>query len=224
MIASYMDSTNLKPEATSEDIVKLCDEAVNLKMAAVCVNPSRLELAAAVLNQSRVSKCTVIGFPLGAEKTAVKYYNARESLLTGADELDMVINMGAFKDGNYSLIEKEIEQLNHLKREFPFILKVIVETALLNEKELEIITKIISDTGADYIKTSTGFSSRGASLKDIEIINRYKSKELKIKASGGIRTLEACLGFIQAGVNRIGSSNAGLIVEEYRNRGGLLGR
>lgn len=219
-----MDSTNLKPEATREDIIKLCNEAARLKMAAVCINPSRLKLAAEVLNDTQVNKCTVIGFPLGAETLTAKYLTARESLLLGADELDMVINVGALKEGDYNLVENEIKQLNKLKSEFSFLLKVIVETALLSEKELMIMTEIVSNTGADFIKTSTGFSTRGASLEDIAVINRYKSDKLKIKASGGIRTLESALEFMAARVHRIGSSNAGAIVEEYRNRGGLLRR
>lgn len=222
MIASYMDSTNLRPEATRGDITELCEEAVRLKLAAVCINPSRLKQAIEILNDSQVNKCTVIGFPLGAERLTAKYLTARESLLMGANELDMVINVGAFKEGDYSLVENEIKQLNKLKNGFSFLLKVIVETALLNEEELMIMTKIISDTEADFIKTSTGFSTRGASLKDIAIINRHKSDKLKIKASGGIRTLASSLQFIAAGVHRIGSSNAGAIVEEYRNGGGLL--
>ena len=224
MIASYMDSTNLKPEATRADIIKLCHDAVRLKMAAVCINPFRLKLAVEILNDTQVSKCTVIGFPLGAERLTAKYLTARESLLLGADELDMVINVGALKESDYSLVENEIKQLNKLKSEFGFLLKVIVETALLTEEELVIMTKIVSDSGADFIKTSTGFSTRGASLEDIAVINRHKSEKLKIKASGGIRTVDSSLEFIAAGVHRIGSSNAGAIIEECRNRGGLLRR
>ncbi|HNX29226.1 MAG TPA: deoxyribose-phosphate aldolase [Syntrophomonadaceae bacterium] len=224
MIAAYMDSTNLKADATWDDIIKLCNEAAELKMAAVCINPYRLELAVEVLKDTQVNKCTVIGFPLGADRPAAKYLTARESLLSGADELDMVINVGALKDGGYSYIGNEIKALNQLKDEFEFLLKIIVETALLSEKELVTITKIVSDSQADFIKTSTGFSARGASLNDINLIKRHKSEKLKIKASGGIRTLEAALAFIEAGVHRIGSSNAGVIVEEYRMRGGLLRR
>ncbi|HPF43067.1 MAG TPA: deoxyribose-phosphate aldolase [Syntrophomonadaceae bacterium] len=224
MIAAYMDSTNLKPEATRDDIINLCSEAARLQMAAVCINPYRLNTAVEVLHDTSVNKCTVIGFPLGADRLATKYSESRSSLLLGADELDMVINVGALKDGDFHIISQEIKALSQLKEEFPFLLKIIVETALLSEEELITVTKIISDSRADFIKTSTGFSVRGASLNDISLISQYKSNELKIKASGGIRTLESALAFIEAGVDRIGSSNAGTIVEEYRSRGGLLRR
>lgn len=224
MIASFMDSTNLRPEASSLEVAKLCREAVRLEMAAVCINPCRVKLAVDLLLGAQVNVCTVIGFPLGAETIAAKQFQARESLLLGANELDTVINIGALKDANYNLLKKEVAQLARLKEEFDYTLKIIIETALLSPEELETVTKIICDTDADFIKTSTGFSHRGASIEDLALINRYKSRKIKIKASGGISNLESCLEFIGAGADRIGSSSAGFIVEEYKKRGGLLGR
>lgn len=222
MFASYFDSTNLKPDAAREDINNLCSEAVRLQMAAVCVNPYRLKTVVENLEGTKVNKCTVIGFPLGADTPENKALMARSALLLGADELDMVINLGAMKDGDYHIIEQEIKGLGQLKKDLNFLLKIIVETGLLSEKELAVITRMVSDSQADFIKTSTGFSARGASLADIKTIKHYKSEKLRIKASGGIRTLESALAFIAAGADRIGSSNAGAIIEEYRQREGLL--
>lgn len=224
MIADYMDSTNLKPEASRNDIIKLCNEAIQMQLKAVCVNPYRLDIAVKALQDTPVKKCTVIGFPLGADRLETKCAASQAALIQGADELDVVINVGALKDGDFHIIDQEIKAHCQLKNESEFVLKVIVETALLSELELVTITKLISDHQVDFIKTSTGFNTRGASLKDIALINQHKSNNLKVKASGGIRTLESALAFIEVGVERIGSSNAGNIVKEYRMRGGLLRR
>lgn len=221
MLASYMDSTNLKPEASKEDIINLCEQAVQYKMAAVCINPYRITAAKKILHDSGVNLCTVIGFPLGADGLSSKINTARLALEDGATELDMVLNIGAYKDRDYMTAEEEIKNILFLKNNYEFILKIIVETALLTEKELEIITGIISSTNADYIKTSTGFSSRGVNMRDIEIIKAHKSEKLKIKASGGVRDLDFALQLIDAGVNRIGSSSAAALIEKSRQRGGL---
>jgi len=222
MIAACLDSTNLKAEAIQEDIRILCEEAVCYGMTAVCIHPWRLARARDYLAGSRVKLCTVIGFPLGAEGGATKLFSARQALVQGASELDMVINIGALKDRDYNLVKQEIKSLLSLKQEYDFLLKVIVETALLKKTELETVTRLVSESGADFIKTSTGFSARGVSLEDIRIIGAHKSKELKIKASGGVRELEFALQLIEAGVDRIGSSHAAALVKEYRQGGGLL--
>lgn len=224
MLAAYLDSTNLKAEAKAQEIRLLCEQAARHKMAAVCVNPFRLPLAAGYLAASGVKCCTVIGFPLGAESGPSKLYAAQLALQQGACELDMVMNIGAFLEGDYQLVSGEIQSLLNLKNDYNFVLKVIVETALLNESGLVQATELLSDTQADFIKTSTGFSSRGVSLKDIEIINAHKRKDLKVKASGGVKELDFALQLIDAGVDRIGSSNALHLLEEYRQRGGLEGR
>jgi deoxyribose-phosphate aldolase len=220
-IASFLDSTNLRPEARESDIETLCREAVKYKMAAVCVNPCRLLLAGRLLAGSEVKLCTVIGFPLGADGLESKVCSAARALEYGADELDMVINIGAVKDEDYDLVIREVEAVLALKKQQDFILKVIVETALLTGTELAMLTIYLSQTGADYIKTSTGFASRGVSLEDIEIINGHKEEGLKIKASGGIKDLDFALELLQAGVTRVGTSQARNLIEEYRRRGDL---
>lgn len=220
MLAAYLDHTNLKPEATRQDIESLCEEAIKYGMAAVCINPGRLETAARFLVGSAVKLCTVIGFPLGADAPSTKLFAARNALEAGANELDMVINIGALKDGNYTLVKAEITDLLKLKPDYDFQLKVIVETALLTRDELVTMTGIVNGSGADFIKTSTGFSSRGVTLEDIHIIKQHKSDQLKIKASGGVRELVFALQLLEAGVDRIGTSSGGQLVEEYRKRGG----
>lgn len=220
LLAAYLDHTNLKPEAVSTDIESLCHEAIKYGMAAVCVHPGRLADALGVISGSQVKLCTVIGFPLGADTEAAKLFAARDALSRGADELDMVINIGAVKDKNLTLVKQEIISLLDLKLEYDFQLKVIVETALLTAEELAIVTGLVSESGADYIKTSTGFSSRGVTLEDIEIIKQNKSERLMIKASGGIKELDFALRLIEAGVDRIGTSSGAALVEEYMKRGG----
>lgn len=216
MIASYIDSTNLKNNIPYEDIIKLCEEAKFYKMAAVCVLPYRVSLAQKLLENSEVKICTVVGFPLGAEHFTTKVASAKQALNDGANELDVVINILAVKDGEYGVVEKELKAILDLKKEYDFELKVIVETALLTENELINMIKIINDLSCDYIKTSTGFSTRGVSIEDINIINTYKSKDLKIKASGGIRTWEFAKQLIELGVDRIGTSSAVKIIEEMQ--------
>lgn len=224
MLAGYLDSTNLKADAREKDIKLLCEQAARHRMAAVCVNPCRLPLAVECLADNEVKLCTVIGFPLGAEHSSTKLYAARLALQQGAQELDLVMNIGAFLEGDYRQVNEEIISLLNLKNEYDFALKVIVETAMLNEAELGRAAELVSNTRADFIKTSTGYAGRGVSLKDIEIINAHKREDLKIKASGGVKELDFALQLITAGVDRIGSSNALQLLEEYRQRGGLEGR
>lgn len=208
MLAQYIDSTNLKNDGTYQDIVNLCNDAVQYNMAAVCVLPNRVKEASLLLKNSGVKVCTVISFPLGAEILTAKVYSARQALIEGAEELDLVININAIKDGNYNPVEAELKAVLGLKEKYDFILKVIVETALLTREELIKLTKMLSELNCDYIKTSTGFSNRGVSMEDIEIIRAHKSPGLKIKASGGIRTREFAKQLIELGVDRIGTSNA----------------
>lgn len=215
-IASYLDSTNLRPEASESDIRHLCMEAARYKMAAVCVNPARLSLAEKLLSGSEVNLCTVIGFPLGADGLSRKIYSAAKALDDSADELDMVINIGAVKDQDLITVGREIDGLLALKKERDFIAKIIVETALLTVNELIMLIRLINDSGADFIKTSTGFSTRGVNLEDIHIINAHKSKELKVKASGGIKSLGFALELLGLGVNRLGTSSAGMLIDEYK--------
>lgn len=213
-LAAYLDSTNLKADADRKEIILLCEEAIHYGMAAVCIHPYRISTAREILNNSKVKICTVIGFPLGADNLEVKLYSARQALENGAQELDTVINLGALKDHDFAVVENEISKLVNLKQNNPYTLKIIVETALLTNDELVMLTKMISDSGADYIKTSTGFSGRGVSLQDISIINKHKAPHLKIKAAGGIRKPEFALQLIAAGADRLGCSSAKELIEE----------
>ncbi len=212
-LASYIDSTNLKPDSRESDIEELCREATQYGVAAVCVHPYRLSLCKGWLAGTAVGLCTVIGFPLGADGLASKSYLSAWALGEGADELDMVINIGALKDGDYKVVRQEIESIAALKRQQHFILKVIVETALMTQDELVGLVEIINQTDADFIKTSTGYAHRGASLDDIVSIKRLKRSSLKIKASGGIRDLDYALSLIAAGADRIGTSNAAKLLQ-----------
>lgn len=206
MLARFIDSTNLKNDSTYEDIVKLCAEAKLYNMAAVCVLPSRVSLAVKLLENSVVKVCTVVSFPLGAEVLPVKVFAAKQALIEGANEIDLVININAVKDGNYNLVAEELKAILALKLEYDFILKVIVETAVLTTEELIYLTKMLSKLNCDYIKTSTGFSTRGVSIEDIKTIMAHKGANLKIKASGGIKTREFAQELIDLGVDRIGTS------------------
>lgn len=204
-INNYIDYTNLKAYATKEDIKKLCEEAVKFHFVSVCVNPCYVELAKELLEGTNVNVCTVIGFPLGANLLAVKEYEAISAVELGADEIDMVINIGALKDKDYDYIKEEIETIRDSIG--GKTLKVIIETCYLTEEEIKKMVEICNDTFVNFIKTSTGFGPRGASLEDIEIINKYKNNVLEIKASGGIKTYDDAINFIEAGVTRIGTSS-----------------
>ena len=208
---SYFDSTLLKCTSTKGDIEKLCLDAIKYSFATVCINPCYVSYAYSLLKDSNVKVCTVIGFPLGANTTEIKVAEAKKAIEDGASEIDMVINVGFLKDKNYDYVKNEILEVK--KAIDGKILKVIIETCYLDEDEIRIMTEICNDTLVDYIKTSTGFGSRGASLDDIKIINKYRNDKLKVKASGGIRTREDAEKYIELGVNRIGTSNAVKMME-----------
>lgn len=208
----YMDYTDLKPTSTIRDIEKLCNEAIKYHFASVCVHPYYVSLAHELLKNSDVDVCTVIGFPLGMNTTAVKSYEAIEAINNGAGEIDMVINIAALKNKDYEYIEEEISEIRDSID--GKTLKVIIETCYLTEDEIEKMTEICNNTYVNFIKTSTGFGTRGASLKDIEIINKYKNDVLEVKASGGIKTLNDVNSYIDLGVSRIGTSNAVDIMNE----------
>lgn len=213
-LAGYLDSTNLHPDARQQDIEVLCQEAVEYQMAAVCVHPCRVAAALQILSGTKVHLATVVGFPLGANLTSTKLFEAEQALKQGADEIDMVINLAALKDRDYHLLEHEVSSLAGLKTDYSLVLKVIVETALLTSQELADMSRLLGKWGADYIKTSTGFASRGVSVQDIETIQKHRSPDLKIKASGGVRTLAFARQLIDLGVDRIGTSQAGAILRE----------
>ncbi len=201
----YIDHTNLKATANIRDIEKLCDEAIQYKFASVCVHPYYVSLAYELLKDTNINVCTVIGFPLGQNTTSTKAYEAIEAIHNGADEIDMVINIAALKNGDYDYVKDEIEEIRDSID--GKTLKVIIETCYLTEQEIIKMTQICSDTFVNFIKTSTGFGTRGASLEDIKIINQNKNEILEIKASGGIKNYEQANQMIEAGVTRIGTSS-----------------
>ena len=201
----YIDHTQLKAIASWNDIKKLCDEAIEYKAASVCIPPCYVKKIHDTYGD-KINICTVIGFPLGYNTTQAKVEECKQALLEGANEFDMVINITDVKNGDFNKVENEISQLK--KTIGSRILKVIVETCYLNEEEKVIMCKIVSDAGADFIKTSTGFGSGGATLEDVRLFKKYLSPNVKIKAAGGIRSLEDINNFILEGCSRIGSSSA----------------
>ena len=205
-INKYIDSTNLNAFACKNDIKKLCEDAIKYKFTSVCVNPYYVSLAKKYLENSNVDITTVVGFPLGMNKTMTKEYEAIAAIEDGADEIDMVINIGALKNKNYDYVKKEIESIRDAID--GKTLKVIIETCYLTEDEIIKMTEICNETFVNFIKTSTGFGTRGASLEDISIINKHKNEILEIKASGGIKNFDDAISFIEAGANRIGTSHA----------------
>src|SRR3954470_8562437 len=204
--AALIDHTLLKPEASESDIRKLCSEAAEFGFASVCVNPSWVKTAAEFLQGSGVPVCTVIGFPLGATLPDVKAYEARRAILEGAREVDMVINVGALKSGDDCLVEHDIRCVVEVAHEYDVICKVIIETALLTDDEKVRACQAAKNAGADFVKTSTGFSKGGATVADIALMRRTVGSELGVKASGGVKGLEDARALVEAGATRIGAS------------------
>ena len=212
-ILKLIDHTLLTADATWEGIVSLCDEAVKYGTASVCIPPTYLKRVHDKYGDS-LNLCTVIGFPLGYSTTAAKVTEAHEAIKDGASEIDTVVNVSDVKNHRYEEVKKELEELR--KACDGKILKVIIETCYLTEDEKIELCKIVTKTGADYIKTSTGFGSAGATLEDIELFKKHIGPNVKIKAAGGIRTIEDALAYAEAGCSRIGSSKvAPLIAAKY---------
>jgi len=203
-LGNYIDHTNLKAYATLKDIKKLCDEAKKYHFQTVCVNPCYVKSAKEYLKGSNTLVCTVIGFPLGANTIQTKEYETIEAINDGADEIDMVINIGALKNKDYEYIKQEISDIRDACD--GKTLKVIIETCYLDDDEIAKMTEICNETFVNFIKTSTGFGTRGASFHDIEVINEHKNDVLEVKASGGIKTLEDVEKYLDMGVSRIGTS------------------
>lgn len=209
-VSKYIDHTNLRPDAIESDIIKLCKEALAFKFASVCINPIHVPLAVSILQNEKIKVSTVVGFPLGAISSEMKFAESRFLTHQGAEELDMVINIGALKQKEYGIVENDIARVVDAADGNP--VKVIIETCLLNEEEMLRACKIILNAGAAYVKTSTGFSTEGARVEDIKLIKKNVGKDLGIKASGGIKTLEEVELMISAGANRIGTSKSVIIV------------
>ncbi|SHI68873.1 deoxyribose-phosphate aldolase [Hymenobacter daecheongensis DSM 21074] len=216
-LAARIDHTLLRPDTTQAQIAQLCAEAAAAGFASVCVPPCYVRFAAERLQGSGVPVCTVIGFPLGYQITKVKFFEAHQALADGATELDMVMNVAAFKSGRLEEVEDEIGQLAELCHFRQALLKVIIETALLTEAEILAACQLCVAAGADFVKTSTGFASRGASVADIELMRKALPGDMRIKASGGIRTRAAALTLVAAGADRIGSSNSLALLAENEN-------
>jgi deoxyribose-phosphate aldolase len=203
-IAKYIDYTLLKATATPADIEKLCKEALEYGFYSVCVNSGYVPLAAEQLKGSKVKVCTVVGFPLGAMSTQAKLYETSVALSQGAQEIDMVLNVGLFLSGN---VAKVLDEIALLKQETgDRVLKVIIETCYLNDEQKRLASQVCVDAGADFVKTSTGFGTGGATLADVQLIREVVGDHAKIKASGGIRDKQTALQYISLGVDRIGAS------------------
>ena len=213
-INKFIDHTLLKPTATATDIKNLCKEAIDNDFFAVCVNSCYVELAKKELKNSRVKVCSVVGFPLGAMHTDAKAFEAKLAIDNGADEVDMVINLGLIKSQNWEMVQKDIEMVKNAIGNK--VLKVILETSYLNEEEITKVCEIAILAQADYLKTSTGFASSGATEEDVRLMKKAVNNQAKIKASGGIRDLSTALIFIKLGVTRIGTSSGVKIINQQR--------
>lgn len=212
--AGLIDHTLLKPEATDKDIERLCAEAAQFHFASVCVNPTWVRAAACHLRGTGVPVCTVIGFPLGATLADVKAYEARRAIFDGAREVDMVVNIGALKSGDDCAVEHDIRAVVEVAHEVGVTCKVIIETALLTDDEKVRACLAAKHAGADFVKTSTGFSKGGATVADIALMRRAVGAELGVKASGGVRGLEDARALVEAGATRIGASVGVKIAQE----------
>lgn len=205
-LAGMTDHTLLKPQATEKDIVALCHEAQQHKFATVCVNPSYVRTAAKLLYGTGIGVAAVVGFPLGATFTEVKVQEVFMVKAHGAKEVDMVINIGRAKSGDWEAVERDIDRVVEAAHSCGLLIKVIIETGLLTEEEKKIVAEIVKRSGADYIKTSTGFAGGGATVQDVRNLKDWVGENVKVKASGGIRTREFALELVEAGAERLGTS------------------
>ena len=207
----YIDHTLLKPDASQEQIATLIEEAKKYDFASVCVNPTWVSFAAQALKGTDVKVCTVIGFPLGANTPELKAFETSDAIRNGANEIDMVINIGALKSQNFDLVEKDIRAVVEAAK--GTLVKVIIETCLLTDDEKVKACQIAQKAGADFVKTSTGFSTGGATVRDVALMRKTVGPDMGVKASGGARSYEDALAFIEAGATRIGASSGVAIME-----------
>lgn len=211
-LSKYIDHTNLKPEATNEDVKRLCEEAKEYGFASVCVNSVYAKLASECLEGTDIKTCVVVGFPLGAMSSAAKAFETRQAVADGAEEIDMVIAVGALKEGNLDYVIADIASVVEAAGEA--IVKVIIEACLLTDEEKVIACYLAKKAGAAFVKTSTGFGKGGATVEDVALMRRTVGEELGVKAAGGIHTKAEALAMIKAGANRIGASAGIRIVSE----------
>jgi deoxyribose-phosphate aldolase len=219
-IASFIDHTLLKPEASEADILKVCSEAAEYRFKSVCVNPIWVKTVKTALKGSGVLTCSVVGFPLGATPTDVKTFEARGAVLDGADEIDMVINIAAARAGDKGALVEDITAVAEAVHASDAILKVIIETALLDDDQKVLACKAAVEAGADFVKTSTGFNGGGATVEDIALMRRTVGPDLGVKASGGVRSLADAQAMIAAGATRIGASSGIAIVKGEQGSSG----
>lgn len=218
-LAGMMDHTNLKPQATRDDVKKLCDEAKKHGFRSVCVNPANVWYARKLLLMgSPVMVCSVCGFPLGATTTETKMHEAREAVGNGASEIDMVMNIGALKSGDYKAVESDIQGV--VKASNSALVKVIIECCLLTDGEKNTACEIVKNSGAHFVKTSTGFSTGGATEEDVRLMRNVVGPNFGVKAAGGIKTLADAQRMIRAGANRLGTSASVAIIDELVKRQG----
>jgi deoxyribose-phosphate aldolase len=215
-VASMIDHTLLKPDATRANIEELCREAAQFKFATVCVNPTWVALASRLLAGSGVGVCSVVGFPLGATMPDVKGYETQRAIFDGAREIDMVINVGALKSGDLRAVERDLEAVTSPCRSCGALSKVIIEAALLTDDEKITACTLAKAAGADYVKTSTGFASGGATAADVALMRRVVGAEMGVKAAGGVRDFEGMKAMIAAGATRVGASAGVKIVQQSR--------
>ncbi len=213
-LGQFFDHTNLNPAASPTDITRLCSEAVEFNFFSVCVHPNYISLCKSKLSDTPVKVCTVVGFPLGQNTMDTKAFETKNSIALGADEIDMVINVAALKSGDLATVEDDIRNVVNAANKT--LVKVIIESCLLDDSEIKQATQLCEKAGADFVKTSTGFSSGGATLKDIQTISQSRTTDIKIKASGGIKDLETALTFIEAGANRLGASKGVEIIKSLK--------
>ena len=212
-IASMIDHTLLKPDVTADQVAQLCFEARKFEFASVCVNPTHVKLCSDLLRDTNVKVCTVIGFPLGASSPEVKRFETETAIKDGANEIDMVINIGALKAGNNTLVARDIREVVKTSKSAGAITKVIIETSLLSEEEKIRACLLSKEAGANYVKTSTGFAGGGATVEDIELMRRVVGPGMGIKASGGVRDYQDAKNMVDAGATRIGASAGVKIVQ-----------
>ena len=217
-VASMIDHTLLKPDATRKDIEALCREAAEYKFASVCVNPTWVAACAALLQGTGVKVCSVVGFPLGATTPDTKHYETRRAIFDGAHEIDRVINIGALKSGDLRVVERDIEAVTFPCREAGVLSKVIIEAALLTDDEKITASTLAKAAAADYVKTSTGFGPGGATVADVMLMRRVVGEEMGVKAAGGVRDLEGLKAMVAAGATRVGASAGVRIVQEAQGK------
>jgi len=214
-LAKLIDYTLLKPDATKDDIKRLCEEAKKYGFWSVCVNPTYVSLANDILRETDVKVCSVVGFPLGANTPEVKALEAERAVNDGASEIDMVINIGALKSRDYELVEEDIRKVvERAKARKDTVVKVIIETGLLTEDEKVLACRLVKESGADFVKTSTGFNAPGATVHDVKLMRSVVGSNFGLKASGGIKTHRDATKLIEAGANRIGTSSGVAIIGE----------